>query len=145
MAPRHRTVGTWRAPQPMSCFALFTTHCLLPYSSYTEEMVSGILRKLLQKWFWFKSDFLKLSWRSRRGRWWWQRLASAGVGNINLLLQRLTRHTTPAFYHLPAFPCKSNYQLITRTTLALSPAKLSTCYLVNFSPVNLSTCQLFTH
>ena len=46
---------------------------------------------------------------------------------------------------LACLPCQPNYQLITRTTLALPPAKLSTYHLVNFSPVNLSTCQLFTY
>ena len=57
-------------------------------------------------------------------------LSTYWFGNINLLLQTLTRLTTPAFY-----------QLITRTTLALSTVNFSPA---NFSPVNcqVSTCHL---
>ena len=54
----------------------------------------------------------------------------SGVGNNNILKQTLTRLITPAFY-----------QLITRTTLALSTVNFSP---VNFSPVNcqVSTCHI---
>ena len=70
---------------------------------------------------------------------WWEGRPASGVGNINLLLQTLTRRdTTPAYSLLPLdlLPTVPPYRPIT----SWSPGRR----IVNCQPVNFSVCHLST-